>query len=55
MDYATLDRVLWRLEQGGEVDEVAAACGIARERVAYVRMLIRRSESLRRSPRVPAP
>ena len=53
MDYATLDRILWRLERGGEVDEVAAACGLSPQRVRYVQMLTQRAEMLRDSPSVP--
>jgi NAD+ synthase len=55
MDYATLDRVLWRLERGMEVDEVAAACGLPEDRVLYVRMLMERALTLGSRPAVPRP
>jgi len=55
MDYATLDRVLWRLERGMDVQEVAAACGLSPERVRYVQMLTQRAEMLRHGPRMPQP
>jgi len=55
MDYATLDRVLWRLEGGMDVQEVAAACGVSPERVRYVQMLTQRAEMLRHGPRMPQP
>lgn len=47
VDYATLDRILWRLDRGEAADAVAAELAIAPERVRYVEMLARRSEHLR--------
>jgi len=55
MDYATLDRVLWRLERGLGVEAIAGALGLPPQRVRYVQMLTQRAEMLRDSPRVPHP
>ena len=50
MGYATLDRVLWRLERGMDVEAIALDLGLSQERVRYVQMLTRRAEHLRNSP-----
>jgi len=55
MDYATLDRVLWRLERGMDIEAIAHDLGLSQERVRYVQMLTCRAEHLRNSPRVPLP
>jgi len=55
MDYTTLDRVLWRLEQGQDVEAIAAALRLEPQRVRYVQMLTQRAEMLRHGPRVPEP
>ncbi|MBC8447551.1 MAG: NAD(+) synthase [Chloroflexi bacterium] len=53
MDYATLDRVLWRLEQGMDGEAIAGELGLSPERVRYVQMLTCRSAYLRNAPLVP--
>jgi len=53
MDYATLDRVLWRLERGMDIEAIALDLGLSQERVRYVQMLTCRAEHLRNPPRVP--
>jgi NAD+ synthase len=53
MDYATLDRILWRLERELDADGIAEILGLDPQRVRYVQMLMQRSEMLRHSPRLP--
>ena len=53
MDYATLDRVLWLLEQGEEPGAIAAALGLDLAQVHYVQELTRRSDHMRAPPIAP--
>ena len=53
LDYATLDRVLWRLERGLNVETIATELGLSSGLVRYVEMLTRRSAHLRALPRIP--
>jgi NAD+ synthase len=53
MDYATLDRVLWQLEQGEEPDAIAAALGLDLAQVHYVQELTHRSAHMRAPPIAP--
>jgi len=53
LDYATLDRVLWRLEQGMDIEAIAVELKLAPERVRYVEMLTNRAGYLRVAPRTP--
>lgn len=50
LDYATLDRILWRLEKGMNVEKVAAEVGVEPGLVRYVKKLTRRSEHMRVPP-----
>jgi len=47
MDYATLDRVLWQLEQGEEPDTIATTLGLDLAPVHYVQELTRCSAHMR--------
>lgn len=53
IDYPTLDRVLWRLEQGMHVPTIAREVAISAEQVQYVRTLVERARFLHRPPQVP--
>jgi len=53
VDYATLDRVLWLLEQGEEPGAIAAALGLDLAQVHYVQELARRSAHMRAPPIAP--
>ena len=53
LDYATLDRVLWRLERGMDVEAIAVELGLPPDRVRYVETLTCRAGYLRAPPRVP--
>lgn len=53
LDYATLDRVLWRLERGVDVEAIAGEVGLSPARVRYVEMLTQRARYLRAPPRIP--
>lgn len=46
LDYTTLDRILWRLEAGHGVEEIANELGLVLDRVRYVEMLTRRAKTL---------
>ncbi len=50
VDYATLDRILWRLEGGMGVEEVAAEVGVEPGLGRYVEELTLRSEHMRAPP-----
>jgi len=47
MEYATLDRVLWRLERGEDPDSIATALGLDPAQVRYVQELTCRSAHMR--------
>ncbi|MDH7485679.1 MAG: NAD(+) synthase [Anaerolineae bacterium] len=51
LDYGTLDRVLWRLERGMDIEAIAIELGLTPERVHYVQRLTRRAAYLHCSPR----
>jgi len=53
MDYATLDRVLWLLEQGEEPGTIATALELDLAQVHYVQELARRSAHMRAPPITP--
>ncbi len=53
VDYATLDRVLWRLERGMDVEAIADELALSPAPVRYVEMLTRRTRYLRAAPRIP--
>jgi len=50
LDYTTLDRVLWRLEQGVDAEVVAAELGLSPEQVRYVQILTERARQLLAPP-----
>lgn len=54
IDYPTLDRVLWRLEQGMHIPTIAREVAISAEQVQYVRTLVERARFLHRPPQVPS-
>jgi len=54
LSYETLDRILWRLEAGMGIEEIAGALGLEPDRVDYVRELTRRSAHMRAQPEVPS-
>jgi len=53
LDYVTLDRVLWRLERGVDVEAIADELALSLARVRYVEMLTERARYLRDAPRIP--
>jgi len=53
LDYATLDRVLWRLEQGLTAEAIAEELGLLPGRVRYVERLTRRAAYLQAPPFIP--
>ncbi len=50
LDYTTLDRVLWRLEQGVNAEAIAAELGLSPEQVQYVQTLTERARRLLAPP-----
>jgi hypothetical protein len=54
IDYETLDRISWGIDQGWETGHIAAVVGVTAEQVEHVREMRRRSEHLRTLPPVPA-
>jgi NH3-dependent NAD+ synthetase len=53
VDYPTLDRVLWRLERGMDVEAIADELGLSPAQVRYVEMLTQRARYLLAAPRSP--
>lgn len=53
LDYAMLDRVLWRLEHGLSVQAIADELGLSPARVRYVETLTHRARYLLALPRTP--
>lgn len=53
VDYPTLDRALWRLECGVDVEAIAGELGLSPAQVRYVEMLTQRARYLRAAPRSP--
>ena len=53
IDYATLDRILVGIEQGWEIDRIAAASRARPDQVTHVAEMVRRSYHLRQLPPVP--
>ena len=50
VDYGTLDRILWRLEKGMGIEDIAAEVGVEPGLVRYIEELTRRSEHMRALP-----
>jgi NAD+ synthase len=53
MDYETLDKILWGLEQGWAKERVTVAMSVKAEQVEHVQEMARRSEHMRVMPPVP--
>jgi len=53
LDYATLDRLLWRLERGLGAETIAEQLALPLAQVRYVEKLTRRARCLQASPLVP--
>lgn len=53
IDYETLDRILWGLEQGQDKAHIVSTLGVEAAKVDHVRELVRRSQHLRELPPVP--
>lgn len=53
IDYASLDKILWSLDQGWTQDRIAAAVGVSAAQVEHVQEMKRRSEHLRMLPPQP--
>ncbi|MEJ5251996.1 MAG: NAD(+) synthase [Armatimonadota bacterium] len=54
MDYTTLDRILWRLERGMDIQTTAHEVGVTPEQVQYVQTLRQRAGFLHSPAKVPA-
>ncbi len=55
IDYETLDKILWGLDQGWAEKAIVEAMGVPVEQVEHVREMHRRSEHLRMLPLTPEP
>ena len=53
MDYDTLDRILWGLDQGWGTEQIVETLGVAVDQVEHVQEMQRRSEHLRTLPPQP--
>lgn len=53
IEYATLDRILWRLDQGADIQTIAREVEVSPQQVEYVRTLMQRAQFLHSPPRVP--
>jgi NAD+ synthase len=53
IDYETLDRILWGLDQEWEPGQIVTAMGVAADQVAHVQEMRVRSEHLRTLPPMP--
>ncbi len=53
VDYETLDRILWCIDQGWDVERITAATGATADLVEHVSTMRQRSEHLRTMPPVP--
>ncbi len=53
LEYAVLDRILWRLEQGTDAGRIATDLGLPDVQVRYVVRLVQRAAVLRATGRVP--
>jgi NAD+ synthase len=53
IDYETLDRISWGIDQGWKTERITAAVGTSADQVEHVREMRERSEHLRRLPPVP--
>jgi hypothetical protein len=51
LDYATLHRVFWRLEQGMDAESIATEVGLLPAQVQYVQPLTERARYLLLPPR----
>lgn len=54
MDYETLDRILWGLEEGWTEDRIEQVMGVSPAQIEHVREMGRRSEHLRQLPLGPS-
>jgi NAD+ synthase len=54
IDYETLDRILWGIEQGWETERIVAAMSVTAAQVENVREMHRRSEHMRTLPPSPS-
>lgn len=54
IEYTTQDRILWRLEQGADVQTIAREVAVSPQQVQYVQTLIQRAQILHSPPKTPA-
>ena len=53
LEYAVLDRILWRMERGTDAGRIATDLGLDASQVSYVEKLVQRAAVLRATARVP--
>lgn len=53
IDYETLDKILWGLEQGWDTGQIISTFGVEEAQVEHVREMVRRSQHMRELPPVP--